>query len=105
MGPEITLLLSQSLHLQPYHFRWQLSVTENSHCRGKCKVSGHKNNTIKKRPEFAWNAQPCIATNVDFEPNNIFKQSLNLADRKNTNHLDKCVSPTFWRDAIRIYQV
>lgn len=105
MGPEITLLLSQSPHLQAYRFRWQPSVTENCHCRGKCEVSGHKNNTIKKHSESAWNAQLCIATNVDFQSNSIFKQSLNLADRKNTNHLDKCVSPTFWRGAIRIYQV
>lgn len=41
----------------------------------------------------------------DFDSNNISKQFLNLADRKNTNHLDKCVSSPFWRGAIRIYPV
>lgn len=76
--------------------------TENCHCHCRHKLSGHVN---ENRPEFVWNAQPCVATDDGFDSNNISKQFLNLADRKNTNHLDKCVSSTFWRGAIRIYPV
>lgn len=83
-------------------------------CRGHCLslktvtvITDMKSLVMRttNRPGFAWNAQPWCSNRHDFDSNNISKQFLNLADRKNTNHLDKCVSSTFWRDAMRIYPV
>lgn len=79
-----------------------LSVTENCHCRGRHEVSGHKNN---KPAGVCLGYSPLCSNRHDFDSNNISKQFLNLADRKNTNHLDKCVSSASWRVAIRIYPV
>lgn len=77
-----------------------LSVTENCHCCGRHGISGHENNKLAR---VCLECSALCSNRHDFDSNNISKQFLNLADRKNTNHLDKCVSSTFWRGAMRIY--
>lgn len=79
-----------------------LSVTENCHCRGRYEISGHEND---KPARVCLECSTLRSNRQDFDSNNISKQFLNLADRKNTNHLDKCVSSKFWRGAMRIYPV
>lgn len=80
------------------------SVTENCHCHchGRHEIGGHENN---KPARVCLECSTLCSNRHDFDSNNISKQFLNLADRKNTNHLDKCVSSTFWRGAMRVYPV
>jgi hypothetical protein len=80
---------------------WLLSLKTVT-VRADMKISGHENN---KPARVCLECSTLCSNRHDFDSNNISKQFLNLADRKNTNHLDKCVSSTFWKGATRIYPV